>query len=225
MMREFRVPGHKVVTVYNGIDPAQFRPDQARRAQARRHWGVPDEAFVFGSVSRLHPDKGLDLAVEGLARLIARHPERDLRLVLVGEGPAREALEKAARQQGIESRVVFAGFSANPWEAYPGLDCFLLPTHDEALSLALIEAMASGCCAIAMGVGGVPEVLSVPRAGWLIPPGDRGRFLEAMENAACLDTQSRTAMGQLARAHVVKRFDATRQYAALADIIETQSRR
>jgi glycosyltransferase involved in cell wall biosynthesis len=220
MIQKFRVPDRKVVTVYNGIDSGKFRPDPGRRAEARRQWGVPDGAFVFGSVSRLHADKGLDLAVEGLAQLATRYPEWDLRLVLVGDGPARQSLMEGARAAGLRDRVVFAGFSARPWEAYPGLDVFLLPTHDEALSLALIEAMACGCCSIAMGVGGVPEVLSDPQTGWLVPAQDRMRFLEAMDAAVRLDAGQRAAMGSAARAHVIERFDAARQYAALADLIE-----
>jgi len=220
MIRAFHVPRSKVVTVYNGIDSNTFRPDPGRRAAARRRWGVPDDAFIFGSVGRLHPEKGLDLAVDGLSQLAARYARRDLRLVLVGEGPAGESLLEAARGLGIAGRVVFAGFSARPWEAYPGLDCFLLPTHGEALCLSLMEAMASGCFPIAMGVGGVPEVLSDPRAGWLVPPGNRARFVEAMDAAVRLDAEKRAATGRAARALVVGRFDAGRQYAALADIIE-----
>jgi glycosyltransferase involved in cell wall biosynthesis len=129
-------------------------------------------------------------------------------------------LEQAARAAGLGERVVFAGFSARPWEAYPGLDVFLLPTHDEALSLALLEAMSSGCCPVAMGVGGVPEVLSDPATGWLVPAADRARFVAAMEAALGLDDEERAALGRAARAHVVARFDAQRQYAALADVIE-----
>jgi glycosyltransferase involved in cell wall biosynthesis len=222
MMQEFRVPARKLTTIYNGIDADRFRPDAGRRSAVRREWGVPDDALVFGTVSRLHPEKGFDLAVEGFARLAARYPECDLRLVLVGDGPAREGLTRAAQDSGLADRVVLPGFSARPWEAYCGLDVFLLPTRDEALSLALIEAMACGCCPIAMGVGGVPEVLSDPAAGWLIPADDRGRFMDAMDAAVRLDADRRGAMGRAARAYVVERFDAERQYAALADLIERE---
>jgi glycosyltransferase involved in cell wall biosynthesis len=220
LIRAYHLPARKVVAIYNGIDPAKFRPGGERRAAARRAWGVPESAFVFGSVGRLHPEKGVDLAVEGLARLVRQRPERDLRLVLVGDGPARETLRQQVRALGLEERVVFAGHTARPWEAYPGLDVFLLPTHDEALSLALLEAMACGCCAIAMGVGGVPEVLSDPRTGWLVPGGDRARFVEAMGAALGRGDAERADMGRAARAHVVAGFDAERQYAALADLIE-----
>lgn len=220
MLRDFRVPDRKVLTIHSGIDCAQFRPDAARRAAARREWGVPADALVFGAVGRLHVEKDVDVAVDALGRLAGRYPGRDLRLVLVGDGPEKESLARAARAAGVAERVVFAGFCARPWEAYAGLDVFLLPSRDEALPLALLEAMACGCCPIAMGVGGVREALSDPAAGWLIPAGDRGRFVEAMDAAAGLVTERRAAMGRAAREHVAERFDAGRQYAALADLIE-----
>jgi glycosyltransferase involved in cell wall biosynthesis len=220
LIRDFHVPRRKVVTVHCGIDTARFRPDPARRAATRRQWGVADDALVFGSVGRLHPDKGLDVAIEGLGQLAARFPQWDLRLVLVGDGPARESLLRQAQTAGVADRVLFAGFSARPWEAYPGMDVFLMPTREEALPLALIEAMASGCLPIAMGVGGVPEVLGQPQAGWLVPAENRVRFVERMEAVVRLEMCQRAAMVRAARAHVVERFDAARQYATLADLIE-----
>jgi glycosyltransferase involved in cell wall biosynthesis len=220
MVRDFRVPARKVVTVHSGIDCARFRPDAERRAAARREWGFADDALVFGAVGRLHADKGLDLAVEGLDRLAARYPDRDLRLVLVGDGPEKESLMRAARDAGLAGRVVFAGFSARPWEAYAGLDVFLLPSRDEALPLALLEAMACGCCPIAMGVGGVSEVIAGPTTGWMITPGDGAAFVEAMEAAVRMGADARTAMSRAARERVAADFDAGRQYAALADLVE-----
>jgi glycosyltransferase involved in cell wall biosynthesis len=222
MVRDFRAPARKVVTVHSGIDCARFRPDAERRAAARREWGVADDALVFGAVGRLHADKGLDLAVEGLGRLAARYPDRDLRLVLVGDGPEKESLMRKVADSLRESvgRVVFAGFTARPWEAYAGLDVFLLPSRDEALPLALLEAMACGCCPIAMGVGGVPEVIADAATGWLVAVGDGAAFVEAMEAAVLMSADARTAMSRAARERVAADFDAGRQYAALADLVE-----
>ena len=220
MVRCLGVPPRKVVTIHSGIDCDRFRPDAERRAAARREWGVADEALVFGAVGRLHADKGLDLAVEGLRRLAVRHPCRDLRLVLVGDGPEKESLARASRDAGLAERVVFAGFTARPWEAYAGLDVFLLPSRDEALPLALLEAMACGCCPIAMAVGGVPEVIAGPATGWLVAPGDGAAFVEAMEAAVLMSAEARTALSRAARERVAADFDAGRQYAALADFVE-----
>jgi glycosyltransferase involved in cell wall biosynthesis len=220
LIHDFHVPPHKVVTVHNGIDADRFRPDPACRAAARRAWGVPEDALVLGAVGRLSREKGYDIALASFAQLLARHPGRDLRLVLVGDGPERPSLEKGAQARGISERVVFAGFSAQPWQAYPGIDVFVMPSRDEALPLALLEAMACGCPPVAMASGGVLEVLSDPSLGWLVPAEDTQAFTAALDEAITAGPERRAALGRAGRAHVVAHFDARRQYAVLADLIE-----
>jgi glycosyltransferase involved in cell wall biosynthesis len=80
--------------------------------------------------------------------------------------------------------------------------------------------MACGCCPIAMGVGGVSEVIAGPTTGWMITPGDGAAFVEAMEAAVRMGADARTAMSRAARERVAADFDAGRQYAALADLVE-----
>jgi glycosyltransferase involved in cell wall biosynthesis len=220
MIRDLRIPGKRVTAVHNGIDADTFRPDSSRRATARRSWNISKDVVVFGYVGRLHAEKGLDLAIEGLASVLSRDAQRDVRLVLVGDGPAMMQLRAAARTAGVSDRVVFCGFSDRPWELYPGIDFFLLPTRDESFGLSLAEAMACGCCPIAMGVGGVPEVLLDTSMGWLIAPYDRTRFCEAMIEACTLDLSERARMACAARNHVAKNFDAEQQFAALIKLIE-----
>ncbi len=220
LMRDFRVPGRKVVTIHNGVDCARFHPDPAARQAVRHQWGVGEDALVFGSVSRLHVDKVLDLAIVALAEITARLPGKNARLVLVGDGPERQRLEALAKQAGIADRVILAGFTSRPWEACAGMDFFVLPSRDEALPLALLEAMACGCSPIAMAVGGVPEVVSNANLGWLIPAGHRVRFTEAMAAALLLSDEERAQRGRWVRQHVLERFDVGRQNAVLAGVLE-----
>jgi glycosyltransferase involved in cell wall biosynthesis len=220
MMRQYGLPSAKLVTIHNGIDAERFRPDSACRAAQRQAWGIGEGALVFGTVARLSSEKGLDDAIRAFAGLRSRQPERDAYLVLVGEGREKARLQAQTRTAGLAGRVLFPGFTAAPWEACCGLDCFLMPSRDEALGLALLEAMACGCCAVATAAGGIPEVLSDPRLGWLVPRGDTAAFLDAMERVSRLSAEERGAIGRRARAHVQDHFDARRQYAALADLIE-----
>jgi glycosyltransferase involved in cell wall biosynthesis len=220
MMRNFRLSPRKVAAVPNGIDADKYRPDAERRSAVRRAWGVPDDAVVLGAVGRLCHVKGFDVAIDLFGRLAARRPERNLRLVLIGDGEDRESLQKAARASGFGDRILFPGFTNRPWEAYCGLDVFLLPSREEALPLSLLEAMACGCRPVAMGVGGVPEVLDGAGAGWLVPPGDLDGFLAGMDEATALDPEQQRERGQAARARVASHFNAAVQFEALAQIIE-----
>lgn len=220
LVRQFRVPPDKVLTIHNGIDTHLFRPSGAYRAAQRRAWGVPASAFVFGAVGRLSAEKGYDLAIESFARLALRRPDRELWLVLVGEGRERGSLQEAARAAGLKERVLFPGFSDRPWEVCAALDVFLLPSREEAMPLALLEAMASGCCPVAMAVGGVGEVISTPDLGWLVPAGNHNRFLAAMEAASQMSPPARAATSAAVRHHVVAHFDAQQQDEKLARLIE-----
>ena len=220
MIRNFYLSRRKVVAVRNGIDVEQYRPDEARRAAVRRSWGVSEGTVVLGAVSRLSWEKGLDDAIALFGRLTARRPERDLRLVLAGDGPMRERLQAAVREAGLEGRVLFPGFTERPWEVHCGLDVYLQPSRTEAIGLALLEAMACERPPVATAVGGVPEALSEPGVGWLTPPGDSEAFLAALDEATGLDAGRRREIGRAARRHVVARFNAAVQYQALARVIE-----
>lgn len=224
MLQQYRVRADKLLTIHNGIDVERFGWSAAHRRERRHKWGIAEGALAFGAVSRLSPEKGLDLAVEAFARLRQRQPGLDAHLVLVGEGAERERLEEQARAAGVADHVHLPGFSATPWEEYSGIDVFLMPSRDEALGLSLMEAMACGCCPIAAAVGGVPEVLCGPELGWLVRPGDVEALAEAMGRAAGTTATERAAMSRKARAHIEEHFDARRQYALLADVIEAQSR-
>ncbi len=214
-------PLRKVRTIHNGVDTDRFRPNPAARRTWRRRWQVSEKTVVFGAVGRLSWEKRLDHAVGQLARLCERHPDRDVRLVLIGEGPERDALAGLAQRCGVADRVIFTGFQARAEEPYAALDYLVLPSRWEGLPLALLEAMACTCPAIAYGVGGVPEVLTSPALGWLVPPGDEVALLNAMREALLLSPNGDTGrMGQSVREHVRTHFNARTQFAKLADLIE-----
>src|ERR1051325_713930 len=220
-LRAYGFPGRKVAAVPHGVDPERYRPDPAQRAAVRTAWEVPADMLLFGTVGRLDTyHKGQDIALELLARLRERQPGLRFRYVLVGEGPHRARLEQRAIALGLADHVIFAGHTDRPWEAHSAIDGFLMPSRFEGVGLALEEAMASECCPIAMGGGGVADVISEPSVGWAVPPGDREAFLSAMQAVLDLGAAGRAAMGTRARRHIMEHFRADEQYAALADLIE-----
>jgi len=220
LARHYRFPLRQLMTIRNGIDVRRFRPSPARRRAARRAWGLPGEALVFGAVGRLHAQKGYELAVDAFAALTRRLPGRDLRLVLVGEGPLREALLAAAARARLGDRFRLLDFSREPWNAYAAFDVFLMPSRNEGLPLTLLEAMACGVPPVAMRVGGIPEVLTHPALGWLVQADDRPGFFEAMRAAALLSPEERRRMARAVRRHVATHFHGARQLARCAEVLE-----
>ncbi len=222
LIEEYRFPPRKTLTIHDGIDPDTFRPNSQSRRAMRAAWGIPQDALIFGAVGRLHKIKGYELALELFRRLIASLPERDVRLVLVGEGPSRAGLNRAVEDARLEGRVTFTGFVERHWEAYCAFDVFIMPSLVEGLPLSLLEAMACGCCPIAMGVGGVPEVITDPSLGSLVPPGDRESFFAAMRSAAHRSAGELSNMAQKARDHVMAHFNGRVQFRKLAELIEME---
>jgi len=218
---DYWFPPRKLVPVPNGIDPDRFVPDATARRRSRADWGIPSEALIFGSVGRLSiPDKGLDVSIDLFARLCEAHRDLPLHYVLVGEGRHEARLKEQAAATGWGTRIHFPGQTEEPWEAFCGMDVFLMPSRLEGIGFALLEAMACGCCPVAMGVAGVRDVLTDPTTGWLIPPGDREGFLQGMEGTLALGPAGRAEMGRRARSHVMKHFRAAEQYGKLVDVIE-----
>ena len=220
LVSEHFFPARKVATISNGADIERFRPSSPDRKRWRGRWGIPDQALVLGAIGRLAPIKNYEVAIDAFHTLVERFPERDLRLVLAGEGPLETALRDQAARLLPPGRVVFTPFDHRPWEPLNALDIFLMPSLNEGLPITLAEAMACGCCPIATPVGGIRELITSPDLGFLVPVNDRAAFAEAMVAAVSLSADQRAALGERAREHVVTHFNAATQFAVLAEVIE-----
>jgi glycosyltransferase involved in cell wall biosynthesis len=219
--KRYGCPDAKLRAIPNGIDVERNRPDPVRRQAARARWGIPSGDLVFGTVARLaYWHKGQDVSIEQFAEVVRRAGRRDLWYVLVGEGDDRARLERQAQEQGVGDRVLFAGFTEQPWEAHAAIDVALLASRFEGTPLALAEAMAAGCVPIAMSVGGMPDLIPSPEIGWLVPAGDGAAFRAAIEAALAQPPSARAEMAGRARDHVVRHFNADEQYAKVAALLE-----
>ncbi|WP_344342662.1 glycosyltransferase, partial [Kitasatospora putterlickiae] len=175
----------------------------AARAAARAGLGLPDDAFVVGTVGNLTPKKDQATLLAAHAALLRSRP--DARLLLVGAGPLDARLRARAAELGVADTVVFAGSRADVPELLPALDVFTLSSRQEGLPVALMEAMTSGLPAVVTRVGGMPEVLDDGEQGLLVPPGDPSALAGAFDRLAG-DPDLRARMASAARERA-KRFD------------------
>lgn len=140
-LRDWGVPDTRIILIPKAVDPGEFRFDPAVRAACRRRLGIPPGAAVVGGVGRLEPAERFDR----LIRAVGEVPGATL--LLVGDGPARDALEKLAAIEGIADRVVFAGPVAHARETLCAMDVFASPA-EETFGLAVLEALAAGLPAL-----------------------------------------------------------------------------
>ncbi len=165
----------KVELIFNGVGTEKFRvSDRSLRAEL----GIGPETKVVGSVSRLSDEKGLDLLIQAAAAAAESFPEAVF--VIVGDGPARGALEDKARALGLKEKVIFTGIRTDMARVYAAFDIFVLPSLMEGLPMVLLEAMAAARPVLATSVGAIPRVVEDGRDGLLIPAGDAGAIGEGL---------------------------------------------
>ena len=122
---------------------------------------------VLGALGRLHVNKGLDLLLDAVARLLAEG--RDMRLIVAGDGPEEGALRRQARRLGLEDRVSFAGWSQAP-AFFAGVDVFVSAARVEPFGLVVVEAMAAGRPVVSTNVDGPARILQGGTLGALAKP-------------------------------------------------------
>jgi glycosyltransferase involved in cell wall biosynthesis len=194
----------RVVTVHNGVhDPGVVAVEQS--AGVRAELGIPRDAVVATMLGVMRPRKGHEQLLAAAAKLPA---DLDVRVVLAGDGPLREALEATVQSDDkARRRVVFAGWRNDVAEVLAASDLIVHPTWSDALPTALIRGLAAGLPAVASDVGGVPEIVT-PATGVLVPPGDPGLLAAAIADLAA-DRERRRCMGSAARHRFEDEFEAT----------------
>ncbi len=207
-MERAGVTAERVVTIYNGVEVNRYTElKAATRRRTRTALGAPLEAPLLGFVGRLHPQKNVAALLAAMKQVKERFPAA--RLVVVGDGELRSALEAQAQALGLQSSVIFAGQRTDVPEILAALDAFTLPSLWEGLPNAALEAMAAGLPVIATRVGGVPEVVVDEVTGLLVPPGDSNALAEAIVRLL-QDPDGRQAMGQAGRERVRAHFSVER---------------
>jgi glycosyltransferase involved in cell wall biosynthesis len=193
--------------VARGVDVQQFSPLHRSEALPRQ-WGVADDARVVTCVGRLAPEKNLGLLLEALAAM--RQADPALQLVLVGDGPARAALQAACPD------AVFAGqrHGADLAAHYASADLFLFPSETETFGNVVPEAMASGLAVLAYDLAAAGQLITPGVDGLLAPAGRRTAFVEQAVQLARqrrfaqqLGRQARTTAAALDWAHIVQRVE------------------
>lgn len=182
-----------IEVIHNFVNCDLYRPAEGKKSGGRKR---------ILHISNFRPVKRVADCVRALA--IVRR-EVDTELLMAGDGPERGPAERLARELGVSEHVRFLGKQDNMERLIPQTDALHLPSETEAFGLAALEAMACGVPPVATRTGGVPDLITHGKDGFMEPVGDiqaqAGRLVELLSNASLHDT-----MAAEARATAVRRF-------------------
>ena len=199
----------KFHTIPYGIDAAPYAAVRDEDAAAlRKEWGLAEGALAVGFVGRLVEQKDIGTLLRGFALFSGRFPAA--RLVIVGGGACKDALQRCADGLGIADRVVWTGFRDDIPTVMRAFDIFALTSIYEGLGLVLLEAMAAGVAVAATRVGAIPEVVAEGETGLLVGPGQPEELAAAFQKLS--DSTVRTRMGEAGRQRVLREFTLGRMW-------------
>jgi N-acetyl-alpha-D-glucosaminyl L-malate synthase BshA len=186
--------------IHNFFDPREApRP----RQEVRRELGVADDEVLLFHSSNLRPLKRVDLVLEAVARL---KPTDPFKLLVLAGGSFAPFMEQV-RSLGLEGRLIVRENVSLIEDYLEAADLGVFASETESFCLSILEAMCFGCPSVATGVGGIPELVGGPDAGWLVPMDDVDGLAEGVA-ALVRDRARRETMGSKGRLRARERFSS-----------------
>lgn len=173
-------PDEKFTVIHSGVDLSRFRHDPTRKAEIRSALEIPSESIVVATVGRLTAVKGQDTLIRAIAKCLRQGGK--VFLLILGEGELRNDMEALSAELGIAEAVHFLGWRSDVASVIDACDIFCLPSLNEGMGKAIVEAMAMRKPVIASDVGGIPDLVIPGENGILVPPGDSNALAKAILN-------------------------------------------
>jgi len=196
-------PRDKMVVIPSGVDTDRFQP--LPPADFKAQIGVPADRRVVGIITRMRVRKGVEEFIRAMGETRAVHP--NAHAVIVGEVALDDALTQLVSELGLGDHLTLLGRRNDIPQVLSAFDVFVLSSHDEGMSNAILEAMAMEKPVVATDVGGTGEVVQHGQSGVLVPPKDPHALAVAITDILG-QPQRAAAMGGLGRRIVVDRFSA-----------------
>lgn len=180
VLKSKKVSSKKIINIRN-VPPINVEEHSSNIGTLREEIGIPSNLKVLGFVGRLEYIKGCDLLIQAVSKIHSTN--LDFCLVVVGDGPERKSLDLLVRKLGLKKYVYFCGFRNDIKNVFQSLDLYVLPSFNEGIPLAMLEAMSHGVPVVATRVGGIPEVIKDKVNGILVPPRNPEALAEGIMEA------------------------------------------
>jgi glycosyltransferase involved in cell wall biosynthesis len=178
-LREGGVDPRRIVVIPSAIDRSRVAPVRGREA-VRAELGIGESESLLLAVGALVRRKGFDVLLDALQQVTRAPGSPSVRLVVAGEGPERSALQDQIRSLGLEASARLLGARTGVAELLAGCDVFVMPSRQEGLGIAALEALAASRPIVASRVGGLGEVLVHEQCALLVPPEDPGALAQGL---------------------------------------------
>ncbi|MEX1997125.1 MAG: glycosyltransferase [Candidatus Andersenbacteria bacterium] len=219
LITKLYISPEKITVVRNGIDTTTYEQTLETRKQVRTALRTLPDELVIGMVAKLRRGKGHRELMLALRRVSDAFTAPPLKLFIVGDGDEEEALRAYADELGIADQTVFTGYRSDTPAMLAAVDIFVLPSHYEGMSVALLEAMAAQKTIITSDITANREVVDASCA-LLVPPGDAAALAEAITRLIA-DEPLRAELARNAREKCRKNFSIGITSAELLKIFQT----
>jgi glycosyltransferase involved in cell wall biosynthesis len=216
LVKTYNFRPRKTLVIHNGVSSSTFSPSEANGAKVRALFNIEPEEFLLVCAARLVPEKGLDVLIRAVSRVLRQGVP--CKCIILGDGPLREKLQHKVNSEGVWDSVFLEGFQPDVRPYLQAASAFILTSHLEGLPISVLEAMACGLPCIVTNVGGNAEAVQNQATGLVI--GD-----ESWEAAAdailylATNPQKRDEMAVKARQVVSQSFAIDKRMAKLANVI------
>jgi glycosyltransferase involved in cell wall biosynthesis len=209
-----RTPEDRIRVIHTGLDLAQFETGESRIV-VRAKFSYSDHNIVIGTVSRLFKEKGHRILIDAVKLLAGEFPK--IRLLIVGTGDERPALEQHAMACGIRDKVTFTGFHKDLPGVLNAMDIFAQPSIlEEGFPTAVLEAQVAGLPVVASDIGGTSETINEGITGLLAIPGSDTDLAETLRKLLS-DSELRNSMAAAARPWIENSFTLDHMIEKIAD--------
>jgi len=201
LIADLKLDAKNISVINNGIDTGNFG-DFSARDDMRKDLGIND-ALLVGIIARLSDVKGHIYLIRAMRQVIKTFPTA--KLLIIGEGKMKNALIKEVDVSGIKENVLFIPEAGNTRDVLAAMDIFVMPSLQEGLGLALMEAMAQGLAVVGSAVGGIKTLIQDEVNGLLVGPADVEELAKAIAELL-RDPDKRRNLGANARKFIIANF-------------------
>lgn len=203
LVNDFRVKKSDIELIYNGIELKKFKNYSESEKEAIKRELNLKQGPIIGVIARVSPVKGHKYLIEAMRKVIEK--VSDARLLIIGDGPAKDEVVSLVERLKIKENIYFFGSVLDAAKFLSIMDVFVMPSLQEGLGLSAIEALAMKKAVVASDVGGVYTIIKNNATGVLVPPRDSEVLAKAIVDLLG-DEQLRVRLGSQGRKLVEDKF-------------------